>query len=285
MQAGEFEFLLRQGDQEVARATNDANGNFVFDSITFDTAGTYHYTVSEVDGGLGGVSYDSTIYTVRVDVTENVDANALEAKVTYIDNADMATELDAMTFTNTYQSASTVATLGVSKELQDGTLADGQFTFELTGADGAPMPESATATNNAQGVVSFGSITFDAVGEYDYTVTEVNDGQDGITYDEDTRRTIHVSVTDDGEGHLVAEVTYGSDGSHFVNVDTTGGNNDDGGNGGDNGGTGDTGNGSGNGSTFAQTNDATPWPLAIALALVAAGAIIAAVFGLRRAQR
>lgn len=97
MQAGEFEFLLRQGDQEVARATNDANGNFVFDSITFDTAGTYHYTVSEVDGGLGGVSYDSTIYTVRVDVTENVDANALEAKVTYIDNADMATELDAMT--------------------------------------------------------------------------------------------------------------------------------------------------------------------------------------------
>ena len=290
LQAGEFEFLLRQGDQEVARATNDANGNFVFDGITFGTAGTYYYMVSEIDGGLGGVSYDSTIYTVRVDVTENVDANALEAKVTYIDNADTATELDAMTFTNTYQSASTAATLGVSKELQDGTLADGQFTFELTGADGAPMPESTTATNNAQGVVSFGSITFDAVGEYDYTVTEVNDGQDGITYDEDATRTIHVSVTDDGEGHLVAEVTYGSDGSHFVNVDTTGGNNDggdngDGGNGGDNGSAGDTGNGSGNGSTFAQTNDATPWPLAMALALVAAGAIIAAVFGLRRAQR
>lgn len=290
LQAGEFEFLLRQGDQEVACAANDANGNFVFDSITFDTAGTYYYTVSEVDGGLGGVSYDSTIYTVRVDVTENVDANALEAKVTYIDNADTATELDAMTFANTYQSASTAATLGVSKELQDGTLADGQFTFELTGSDGAPMPESTTVTNNAQGVVSFGSITFDAVGEYDYTVTEVNDGQDGITYDEDATRTIHVSVTDDGEGHLVAEVTYGSDGSHFVNVDTTGGNNDggddgDGGNGGDNGGTGDAGNGSGNGSSFAQTNDATPWPLAMALALVAAGAIIAAVFGLRRAQR
>lgn len=300
MNEGEFSFTMAAaGDYGNAvsptsiTATNtvneDGTGSVVFgDGFVFAEPGTYRFTISEDAGTLGGVSYDGSDYTATAVVTDDGAGN-LSVDWTVADAEDNA--VSEITFENTYTtSATTPVELKVSKELQDGTLADGQFTFELTGSDGAPMPESTTATNNAQGVVSFGSITFDAVGEYDYTVTEVNDGQDGITYDEDATRTIHVSVTDDGEGHLVAEVTYGSDGSHFVNVDTTGGNNDggdngDGGNGGDNGGTGDAGNGSGNGSSFAQTNDAAPWPLAMALALVAAGAIIAAVFGLRRAQR
>ena len=300
MNEGEFSFTMAAaGDYGNAvsptsiTATNtvneDGTGSVVFgDGFAFAEPGTYRFTISEDAGTLGGVSYDGSDYTATAVVTDDGAGN-LSVDWTVADAEDNA--VSEITFENTYTtSATTPVELKVSKELQDGTLADGQFTFELTGSDGAPMPESTTATNNAQGVVSFGSITFDAVGEYDYTVTEVNDGQDGITYDEDATRTIHVSVTDDGEGHLVAEVTYGSDGSHFVNVDTTGGNNDggdngDGGNGGDNGGTGDAGNGSGNGSSFAQTNDAAPWPLAMALALVAAGAIIAAVFGLRRAQR
>ncbi|MFD0702845.1 Spy0128 family protein [Slackia equolifaciens] len=300
MNEGEFSFTMAAaGDYGNAvsptsiTATNmvneDGTGSVVFgDGFVFTEPGTYHFTISEDVGTLGGVSYDGSDYTATAVVTDDGAGN-LSVAWTVADAEGNA--VSEITFENTYTtSATTPVELKVSKELQDGTLADGQFTFELTGSDGAPMPESTTVTNNAQGVVSFGSITFDAVGEYDYTVTEVNDGQDGITYDEDATRTIHVSVTDDGEGHLVAEVTYGSDGSHFVNVNTTGGNNDggdngDGGNGGDNGGTGDAGNGSGNGSSFAQTNDATPWPLAMALALVAAGAIIAAVFGLRRAQR
>ena len=300
MNEGEFSFTMAAaGDYGNAvsptsiTATNtvneDGTGSVVFgDGFAFAEPGTYRFTISEDAGTLGGVSYDGSDYTATAVVTDDGAGN-LSVDWTVADAEDNA--VSEITFENTYTtSATTPVELKVSKELQDGTLADGQFTFELTGSDGAPMPESTTATNNAQGVVSFGSITFGAVGEYDYTVTEVNDGQDGITYDEDATRTIHVSVTDDGEGHLVAEVTYGSDGSHFVNVDTTGGNNDggdngDGGNGGDNGGTGDAGNGSGNGSSFAQTNDAAPWPLAMALALVAAGAIIAAVFGLRRAQR
>lgn len=300
MNEGEFSFTMAAaGDYGNAvsptsiTATNtvneDGTGSVVFgDGFVFTEPGTYRFTISEDTGTLGGVGYDGSDYTATAVVTDDGAGN-LSVAWTVADAEGNA--VSEITFENTYTtSATTPVELKVSKELQDGTLADGQFTFELTGSDGAPMPESTTATNNAQGVVSFGSITFDAVGEYDYTVTEVNDGQDGITYDEDATRTIHVSVTDDGEGHLVAEVTYGSDGSHFVNVNTTGGNNDggdngDGGNGGDNGGTGDAGNGSGNGSSFAQTNDAAPWPLAMALALVAAGAIIAAVFGLRRAQR
>ncbi len=221
MKAGEFEFLLLQNDQEVSRTTNDENGNFVFDDITFDKAGTYTYAVSEINTGLGGITYDSTVYTVTVEVTENPDTHALEATVSYTDPADISKPADAMTFTNSYKATSTTIVLGASKELKNGTLADGQFTFEITGSEGAPMPESTKATNLADGSVSFGTVSFDKVGEYDYTITEVNDGQEGITYDEDATRTIHVSVTDSGEGYLTAYVTFGADGSHFVNTSTS----------------------------------------------------------------
>ncbi|WP_162609741.1 Spy0128 family protein [[Collinsella] massiliensis] len=221
MKAGEFEFLLLQNDQVVSRTTNDENGNFVFDDITFDKAGTYTYAVSEINTGLGGITYDSTVYTVTVEVTENADTHALEATVTYTDPTDISKPADAMTFTNSYKATGTTIVLGASKELKNGTLADGQFTFELTGSEGAPMPESTKVTNLADGSVSFGTVTFDKVGEYDYTITEVNDGQEGITYDEDATRTIHVSVTDSGEGYLTAYVTFGADGSHFVNTSTS----------------------------------------------------------------
>ena len=221
VKAGEFEFLLLQNDQVVSRTTNDENGSFVFDDITFDKAGTYTYAVSEANTGLGGITYDSTVYTVTVEVTENADTHALEATVTYTDPADISKPADAMTFTNSYKATGTTIVLGASKELKNGTLADGQFTFELTGSEGAPMPESTKVTNLADGSVSFGTVTFDKVGEYDYTITEVNDGQEGITYDEDATRTIHVSVTDSGEGYLTAYVTFGADGSHFVNTSTS----------------------------------------------------------------
>ncbi len=221
LEAGEFSFMLRNGDQEVETVTNDANGNFVFSDLTFEKPGTYYYNVAEVNNGAGGVTYDEAIYTARVDVTNNADTHALEAKVTYIDSADTTQESASLAFANTYEAANTTASLSVTKELKGGALAAGQFSFKLTGSDGAPMPEATTATNSANGAVVFGPISYDEVGEYDYTITEVNDGQDGIAYDENTDRTVHVSVTDNGEGSLVATVTYGEDGSHFVNEDTT----------------------------------------------------------------
>ena len=221
LEAGEFSFILRNGDQEVETVTNDANGNFVFSDLTFEKPGTYYYNVAEVNNGAGGVTYDEAIYTARVDVTNNADTHALEAKVTYIDSADTTQESASLAFANTYEAANATASLSVTKELKGGALAAGQFSFKLTGSDGAPMPEATTATNSANGAVVFGPISYDEVGEYDYTITEVNDGQDGIAYDENTDRTVHVSVTDNGEGSLVATVTYGEDGSHFANEDTT----------------------------------------------------------------
>lgn len=277
MKAGEFEFLLLKDDQEVSRTTNDENGNFVFDDITFDKAGTYTYAVSEINTGLGGITYDSTVYAVTVKVTENPDTHALEATVSYTDPADISKPADAMTFTNTYKATGTTIVLGASKELKNGTLADGQFTFELTGSEGAPMPKTTKVTNLADGSVSFGTVTIDQVGEYDYTITEVNDGQDGITYDEDATRTIHVSVTDSGEGYLTAYVTFGADGSHFVNVNTKTNIPDTGEGTGEGTGTGNNDNG-GNGDKLAGTGDialaATGLAALVGVGAVAAGTVI-----------
>ncbi len=218
LKEGEFTFALLDGDgNEVSSTTNVADGSFVFGDLTFEKAGTYSYTVAEKSGNAGGITYDETLYGVTIEVTEDTDTNELVAQVSYSkDNQSV----EAMSFTNTYEAIPIGIQLGASKELQNASLAAGQFTFELTGSEGAPMPESTTTTNTENGQVIFDEITFDAVGEYDYTITEVNDGQEGITYDADATRTIHVSVTDSGEGFLEATVSYGADGSHFVNIGT-----------------------------------------------------------------
>ena len=216
LNAGEFTFELLSGNDVVDTATNAADGTFTFGkTLEFTQPGTYTYAVREVAGNLGGVTYDDALYTVVVTVTEDAEANALVPQVSY----QLAGQpVEGMGFSNIYEAAPEIVTLGAAKQLDGAELADGQFTFELAGADGAPMPEETTATNAANGTVSFGPITYNEPGEYDYTVTEVNDGQDGVTYDADSTRTVHVSVVDNGQGNLVATVTYGDDGAVFVNT-------------------------------------------------------------------
>lgn len=217
LNAGEFTFELLQGDQVIDTAINNADGSFTFSrDLLFDAAGTYTYAVREAAGSLGGVSYDDALYTVTITVTEDAEVHALVPTVTYqLDGKPV----DAMTFNNAYTAAPAVlGNLGVAKRLENGELKDGQFTFELTAADGTPMPEETSATNAANGTVSFGPITYTEPGEYDYAITEVNDGQDGITYDANTTRAVHVSVTDNLQGSLVASVDYGENSPVFVNT-------------------------------------------------------------------
>ncbi len=230
LKEGEFSFTMSANGEygetvspTSITATNtvndDGTGSVVFgDGFTFSESGDYSFTISEDNNGLGGVDYDEATYTAVAHV-EDDGAGALTVTWTVTDAED--NEVSDITFANTYKAEATSASFGVSKELKGGTLAEGQFSFELTGSEGAPMPEKTTVANAADGSVNFGEISYEKAGEYDYTITEVNDGQDGIVYDENVDRTVHVSVTDNGEGTLVAEVTFGEDGSHFVNEDTT----------------------------------------------------------------
>lgn len=94
---GEFTFVLNDADgNELQTVTNNAQGGFCFDQITYDAAGTYEYTISEVKGDAEGVTYDDATIAVKVVVTDNGKGQLEVTELTY----DGKTELPV--FTNTY---------------------------------------------------------------------------------------------------------------------------------------------------------------------------------------
>lgn len=194
--AGEFSFELLENGKVVSTGTNDADGNVVFSDIKFTEAGTHIYTMREIGAGTtaAGVTYDATTYQVTADVVE-IDN---ELRVDFaIDGADGAV------FKNAYKAKGTTVIIGATKTLEGRTLAAGEFTFKLTGADGRTYE----AKNAADGRIEFPAIDFDKVGTYDFTLVEMNDGQTGVTYDGRSYK-VTVVVTDDGKGNLVANVTW-----------------------------------------------------------------------------
>ena len=94
---GEFTFVLNDADgNELQTVTNNAQGGFCFDQITYDAAGTYEYTISEVKGDAEGVTYDDATIAVKVVVTDDGKGALEVTELTY----DGKTELPV--FTNTY---------------------------------------------------------------------------------------------------------------------------------------------------------------------------------------
>lgn len=200
---GEFSFDLKDADGNVVQTVqNGADGTFGFAPLQLDKVGTYVYTVSERAGATAnGVTYDTTVFTATVTVTEDAETHALEAQVAYSTGGKAA---DAVTFSNSYAPAATEVKLGASKVLSGEDLKEGQFSFQLKDADGKVLQ---TAKNAADGTVGFEAISYDKPGTYAYSISEVDDGQKNVTYDAAEHR-VTVTVTDDGAGHLVATVTY-----------------------------------------------------------------------------
>lgn len=203
---GEFSFDLKDADGNVVQTVqNGADGTFGFAPLQLDKVGTYVYTVSERAGATAnGVTYDTTVFTATVTVTENAETHALEAQVAYSKGGKAA---DAVAFSNSYAPAATEVKLGASKVLSGEDLKEGQFSFQLKDADGKVLQ---TAKNAADGTVGFEAISYDKPGAYRYSISEVDDGQKNVTYDAAEHR-VTVTVTDDGAGHLVATVTYDGD--------------------------------------------------------------------------
>lgn len=200
---GEFSFDLKDAAGNVVQTVqNGVDGTFGFAPLQLDKVGTYVYTVSERAGATAnGVTYDTTVFTATVTVTENAETHALEAQVAYSKGGKAA---DAVAFSNSYAPAATEVKLGASKVLSGEDLKEGQFSFQLKDADGKVLQ---TAKNAADGTVGFEAISYDKPGTYAYSISEVDDGQKNVTYDAAEHR-VTVTVTDDGAGHLVATVTY-----------------------------------------------------------------------------
>lgn len=222
---GEFTFMLRGASAPgvadpkgiVFTASNAADGSVNFPEVTFTQPGEYLFVITEVNGGLGGVTYDDSVYNALATVTDNQDGTLSVAWT--ITDAD-GNEVESITFENGYEIVNPGSIVfGASKKLDGRELADGEFTFELKDADGNVLQ---TATNAADGSVVFDDpVMYTEAGEYTYTVSEKlpeDDDQsadgiqkDNVTYDE-TVYTATVTVTDNGDGSTSASVSYGNDG-------------------------------------------------------------------------
>lgn len=198
MAAGEFAFELLEGNDVVATGTNSADGSVALSPITYTKPGTHSYMLREVGGGThkAGVEYDGSVFAVTTTVTDN--GNGTLSVTHKVDN-----DANAVGFTNSYAPAATSVTLGASKVLNGKSLEDGEFSFALEGEDGTRL----TAGNDANGMVAFPAIQYSETGTYQYTLSEVKGSETGVTYDE-AAYAVTVAVEDDGEGSLVATVSY-----------------------------------------------------------------------------
>lgn len=228
------------------RAAGVADVMKPIDGIKFtqaDVGKTFEFVVSEVvpgDGGkLAGVTYDEATHKVEIAVSLK-DGISLDV-ATYVDGKLVESSTPTVAFTNTYAPANTeyaTTNFGLNKVLEgrDWTEND-SFSFEIQAETegAAPMPsggatataQSTSAKDGEAVAFDFGSITFTASDmlvdgsavtskTFVYTVSETvpNPAKAGIQYSTNVAK-IYVTVTDDGEGHLVA--TSSTENGMFVN--------------------------------------------------------------------
>lgn len=224
LKEGEFSFELVEGDEVVATGTNDAAGKITMSAVKYDKAGTHTYTLREVNGGTTskGITYDGTTHTIVTTITDKGDGT-LEAK----HELKGAEDAKNIKFENTYSVAplETEVDFGLSKFIDGRGWTDAEkFSFTITAAEGtdAPLPDPATVTvdnrdANDEGIaaINFGKIRFTAAGTYKYEIRENAGNAAGMTYDSRVA-TAEVTVTENGEGKLIANVTKKENGD-FTN--------------------------------------------------------------------
>ena len=198
LKEGEFSFELVEGDKVVATGKNAADGTVVMDKITYDKPGKHTYTLREVRGNVGGITYDAATYTIETVVKDNGDGTlGVEHKLKGADEAK---------FTNSYEpgskSSSVTDQITAIKSLDGRDLKAGEFRFELVEGNNVV----ATGTNNADGKIVMDSVTYTAAGEHTYMLRETKAGatENGITYST-SEYTIVTIVKDNGDGALSVE--------------------------------------------------------------------------------
>lgn len=217
--AGEFSFELVEGDKVVAKGTNAADGTIAMDKIAYDKPGKHTYTLREVNGGTTskGITYSDAKYAIETTITDNGDGTL---SVTHVLKGTEPAE-----FKNTYSVTPLDAELdfGLSKAIDGRDWTDGdEFSFTITAPEGVPLPDPATVTvskgdaEDGIAAIKFGKIHFAAAGTYKYEIRENAGSTVGMTYDAHVA-TAEVTVTEDGDGNLTANVTKKENG-RFTNT-------------------------------------------------------------------
>lgn len=222
LKAGEFSFELVEGDKVVAKGTNAADGKITMSAVKYDKPGTHTYTLREVNGGTTskGITYSNVKYTIETAITDNGDGTLKAEHV--LKDAKGAT---SATFENSYSVTPADADLdfGLSKAIDGREWTDGdEFSFTITAPDGAPLPNPATVTvsnhdaKDGIAAIKFGKIRYTATGTYKYEIRENAGSTVGMTYDAHVA-TAEVTVTENGDGSLTANVTKKENG-RFTNT-------------------------------------------------------------------
>lgn len=227
------------------RAAGVADVMKPIDGIKFtqaDAGKTFEFVVSEVvpgdDAKLAGVTYASTTYTVKIVVS--LKGGTILDVATYVDGKLVESGTPTVAFANAYKPANVdfaTTNFGLNKVLEGRDwIESDSFSFEITAeTQGAPMPSGGatttvqpTSAKDGEAVAfDFGSIRFTADDmivdgsavtskTFVYAVREIvpNPAKVGIQYSTNVAK-IYVTVTDDGEGHLVA--TSSTENVTFVN--------------------------------------------------------------------
>lgn len=223
MAEGEFSFELVEGEGKdakvVATGKNAADGKITMSAVKYTKARTHTYTLREVKGGTTskGITYSDAKYTIETTITDNGDGT-LKAE-------HVLKDLTAATFKNTYSVTPTDADLdfGLSKAVDGRAWTDSdEFSFTITAAEGTPLPDPATVTVSKKdakdgiAAINFGKIRYTAAGTYKYEIRENAGNAAGMTYDGHVA-TAEVTVTENGEGVLTANVTKKESG-RFTNT-------------------------------------------------------------------
>ncbi len=205
----EYTFVLKNEDNETLQTVkHTGRGDAGFTAITYNTAGTYRYTVSEEKGTNPLCDYDGTVYTLNVEVTKDEETGALKAEynVTKPQGKELV-PVEAITFTNNYKdyTPATLTLPQIEKKLTGDAPAKAEtYRFKLTAKDNAPMPEKDSVTVTGAGKVSFPEIKYTKAGTYVYEISEVAGTDKSCTYDK-TVYTVTVTVTENMDGTLSAK--------------------------------------------------------------------------------
>ena len=223
LKEGEFSFELVEGEDEdakvVATGTNAADGKITMNAVKYTEAGKHTYTLREVNGGTTskGITYSDAKYAIETTITDNGNGTL---SVTHVLKGTEPAE-----FKNTYSVTPLDAELdfGLSKAIDGRDWTDGdEFSFTITAPEGAPLPDPATVTVSKKdakdgiAVIKFGKIRYTAAGTYKYEIRENAGNTVGMTYDSHVA-TAEVTVTEDGDGNLTANVTKKENG-RFTNT-------------------------------------------------------------------
>ena len=215
LKADEFSFELVEGEDEdakvVATGTNDAAGNITMGAVEYTKPGKHTYTLREVKGDVGGITYSTAEYTIVTTITDNGDGTLSATHV--------LKDVDEAKFVNSYKpgskDSSVTDQITATKSLDGRDLKAGEFHFELVEGNDVV----ATGTNDAEGNITMSAVKYDKAGKHTYTLREVNGGtaSNGITYDGKTY-TVVTTITDNGDGTLSAtHVLKGADEAKFTN--------------------------------------------------------------------